>query len=280
MMLNALTIDLEDYFQVSNFEGYIPKQKWHVMPLRIEYSTMKLLDILSQFGVKATFFVLGWIAERMGLLIRKIDAAGHEIASHGYDHRIAYNLTPDEFRDDLVRSKTAIEYAIGKKISGYRATSYSVVRRNIGYLRILAEEGFCYDSSIFPVYHDRYGIPDWDRFPTMIKEGDYAIYEVPPSTYRIGSFNLPIAGGGYLRLFPVRFLAYCIDRINKIERSPAVMYIHPWEIDTGQPKIRISFKKAFRHYNNLDATEEKLTYLLNKFRFGTVSEMLGNERST
>ena len=273
-MLNALSIDLEDYFHVSNFEGYVPRSRWSFMPLRIEESTMKVLKLLSLYRVKATFFVLGWIAERMKSLIREIRSAGHEIASHGYDHRLAYEMSPEEFRADIRRSKSALENAIGERIYGYRATSYSVVRHNFWYLQILAEEGFLYDSSIFPVYHDRYGIPEWDRFPKIVEDNGCTIYEVPPSTFKILGYNLPIAGGGYLRLFPVKFLAYCISKINMNERKPAVIYFHPWELDSDQPRIKIPLLKSFRHYNNLHNTEKKIAHLLKNFSFGTISEII------
>lgn len=274
-MLNALTIDLEDYFHVSNFEGYITRDKWNCMPLRIEESTRRVLDILSSYGVKATFFVLGWIAQRLGSLIREILAAGHEIASHGYDHRLAYNLNPEEFRADIRSSRSAIEDATGQRVYGFRATSYSITRRNLQYLQILAEEGFLYDSSIFPVYHDRYGIPDWGRFPEIVNNKDHRIYEVPPSTFRIFGYNIPIAGGGYLRLFPAHFISYCIRRINTVERKPAVIYFHPWELDTDQPRIKVPFLKAFRHYNSLHKTVDKISYLLKNFGFSSISEVVG-----
>jgi polysaccharide deacetylase family protein (PEP-CTERM system associated) len=279
-MLNALTVDLEDYFHVSNFETCIPKNRWDVLPIRIEESTIKLLDILSAYQVKATFFVLGWIAERLKSLIKKIDTAGHEISCHGYGHRLAYDMKPAEFRDDLRRAKGIIEDAIGRKVEGHRATSYSIVRSNLDYLRILAEEGFSYDSSIFPVHHDRYGIPEWYRFPKMVKKGNYDILEVPPSTFKIFGFNIPMAGGGYLRLLPVQFLSYCINWINKKEGKPAVLYVHPWEFDLDQPRIKISAVKAFRHYNNLQNTEAKVSHLLSTFKFSTVSEILNAERDT
>jgi polysaccharide deacetylase family protein (PEP-CTERM system associated) len=275
MILNALTIDVEDYFQVSNFEKHIPRSRWEFMPLRVEASTAKVLELLSKFKIKATFFVLGWIAERMASLIREIRSEGHEIASHGYDHRLAYEMNPDEFRSDIRSSKSAIEDAIGEKICGYRATSYSIVKSNLSYLQILAEEGFLYDSSIYPIYHDRYGIPAWDRFARVVRYNGCSIYEVPPSTFKILGHNLPVGGGGYLRLFPVRLLSYCINKINMIEGMPAVIYFHPWELDAGQPRIKVPFMNSFRHYNNLESTEGKILHLLNNFKFCRVSDVLG-----
>jgi polysaccharide deacetylase family protein (PEP-CTERM system associated) len=274
-MLNALTVDLEDYFHVSNFEGYIPRNRWNVMPVRIEESTLDVLELLSRHGIKATFFVLGWVAERMKSLIREIRSENHEIANHGYDHRLAYEMSPEEFRSDVRRSKSIIEDAIGERIYGYRATSYSIIRKNLRYLQILAEEGFLYDSSIFPVYHSRYGISNWDRFPKIVNLNGYSIYEVPPSTFKIFGYNFPIAGGGYLRFFPIQFISHCIKKINMIERQPAIIYFHPWEIDYEQPRIKVPFLKAFRHYNNLHNTENKVAYLLKQFKFCQISEIIG-----
>ncbi len=273
-MMNALTIDVEEYFNVSNFEGYIPRSRWCYVPMRIEESTLKILELLSVHGVRATFFVLGWVAERLSSLIREIRSAGHEIASHGYDHRLAYEMNPEEFRKDIQRSKAIIEDITGEPVHGYRATSYSLIRSNISYLRILAEEGFLYDSSVFPVHHDRYGIPEWFRFPAMVSEGGCNIYEVPPSTFNILGYNLPIAGGGYLRLFPIQFLSYCLRKINNVENRPAVVYFHPWELDPDQPRIKLSLSKGFRHYNNLHKTENKISYLLKRFTFGRVIDII------
>jgi len=273
-MTNALTIDVEDYFQVSNFENRVPRGSWDYLPVRLEESVPRILELLERYQVRATFFVLGWVAERMGPLVRSIQQAGHEIASHGYGHRIAYDMDPGEFRDDLRRSKSAIEDAVGVQVTGHRATSYSIVRRNLCYLQILAEEGFLYDSSIFPVYHDRYGIPEWERFPRQVTDQGYPLYELPPSTFRTCGYNLPMAGGGYLRLFPVRLIAYCIRRINEVERKPVVLYFHPWELDPGQPRIKSTLARTFRHYNNIAATERKLAHLLERFRFATMRELM------
>jgi polysaccharide deacetylase family protein (PEP-CTERM system associated) len=273
-LLNALTIDVEDYFHVTNFEGLIGRESWDLMPLRVEESTLKILEILSEHNAKATFFVLGWVAERFGRLVREIKDAGHEIASHGYGHRLAFEMTPDEFRADLRRSKNVIEDAIGERICGYRATSYSFLKSNLWCLKVLAEEGFTYDSSIFPVYHDRYGIPGWDRFPKALHQDGYTLYEVPPSTLRVLGYNLPMSGGGYLRLFPAWFMAGCIRSINRAEKMPAVVYLHPWEFDPEQPRMKTSRLRSFRHYNGLHGTERKVAHLLKNFRFGTISEAI------
>ena len=273
-LINALTIDVEDYFHVTNFEGLIDRGNWDLMPLRVEESTMRALELLAAHDAKATFFVLGWVAERMKRLVREIRDAGHEVASHGYAHRLAYDMTPDEFRADARRSKAVIEDAAGEKVNGYRATSYSFVKGNLWCLKVLAEEGFSYDSSIFPVYHDRYGIPGWDRFPKAVRQDGHTLYEVPPSTLRVLGYNLPMAGGGYLRLFPAWFTAGCIRSINRFEKMPAVVYLHPWEFDPGQPRLKTSRLRGFRHYNGLRSTERKVSYLLRNFRFGSIRQAI------
>jgi polysaccharide deacetylase family protein (PEP-CTERM system associated) len=273
LIKNAMTVDLEDYFHVTAFERHISRKNWGYLPLRVEESVARVLELFSRHNVKATFFVLGWVAERLGKLVQQISTEGHEIASHGYDHRLAYEMDPEDFRDDIRRSKATLEEVVGERVNGYRATSYSITRRNLTCLRILAEEGYRYDSSIFPIYHDRYGIADWERFPKMVSESGTEIFEVPPSTFKLFGQNLPVAGGGYLRLFPVQLLAYCIGRINKVERKPAVIYFHPWELDPGQPHISIPCLSSFRHYNNIAATEAKLDYLLKRFRFCPMGEL-------
>ena len=278
LMKNALTVDLEDYFHVSVFERHISRKYWDYLPVRVEESVAKVLDLLSRHNVKATFFVLSWVAERLGKLVQEIRRDGHEIASHGYDHRLAYEMDPGDFRKDIRRSKATLEDVTGERVNGYRATSYSIIRNNLSYLRILAEEGYRYDSSIFPIYHDRYGIPDWERFPKIVREAGAEICEIPPSTFRVFGQNLPVGGGGYLRLFPVQFLAHCIGKINKVEKKPAVIYVHPWELDPCQPRIKIPPLSSFRHYNNIKNTECKLDYLLNRFRFCPMRELACLER--
>ena len=273
LVKNALTVDLEDYFHVTVFERHIPRSCWDYLPVRAEESVARVLDLLARHNVRATFFVLGWVAERLGKLVREVSEAGHEIASHGYDHRLAFEMSPGDFREDIRRSKGTLEDVTGERVDGYRATSYSILRENLAYLSILADEGFRYDSSIFPVYHDRYGIPDWERFPKMVGEADAEICEIPPSTFRVFGQNLPVAGGGYLRLFPVQFLAYCIGKINRVEQKPAVIYFHPWELDPCQPRIKIPTLSSFRHYNNIAGTERKLAYLLERFRFCPMGEL-------
>ena len=278
-MLNALTIDVEDYFQVNAFEPYIPRESWDSYPLRVADNVARLLDLLDEYGIKATFFVLGWVAERLPQMVRGVQARGHEIACHGYGHQLIYRIGPQLFREDIRRAKGVLEGITGVAVRGYRAPTYSITRESLWAFDLLLEEGFCYDSSVFPVHHDTYGIPDAPRFPYTVERPGGILREFPLSTLPMSflgaTFQLPIAGGGYLRLLPVRLIKWGIDRINRIEGKPAVLYLHPWEIDPGQPRIKAGWKSRFRHYNNLSKTEAKLRYLLKGVRYGTMSEVLG-----
>lgn len=273
-MLNALTIDVEDYFMVSAFADVVKFEEWSKYESRVERNTQRVLDLLDEYGVKATFFILGWIAEHYPELIRKIHCRGHEVACHGYNHRLAYDLSLKEFREDTKKAKALIEDIIGEAIKGYRAASYSIIKRSLWPLDILIEEGFTYDSSIFPIYHDLYGYPEFGRFPQVIKR-DVAgeILEIPLSTIRIFGKNVPIAGGGYLRLFPIRFIEWSIHALNKKEEQPAIIYFHPWEIDPEQPKIYGNSLLTFRHYINIHKSFFKIKRLLNSFRFGPIREI-------
>jgi len=282
--INALSFDVEDYFQVTAFEREVKRGDWESIPPRVAENTRRLLDIADEFAVKATFFVLGWVARRQPRLIREIQGRGHEIASHGYGHELVYRIGPQRFRDDVRLSKTIIEEITGRPVFGYRAPSYSITRDSLWALDILVEEGFRYDSSIFPVHHDTYGMPDAPRFPYTHQLAAGELREFPLTTLPIKitgrQLNLPIAGGGYLRLLPAALIRHGINRINEVEKKPAVLYVHPWEIDPGQPRISAGWKSTFRHYNNLDKTEAKLRYLLESLEFGTMVEVLGLEVSS
>jgi len=283
-MLNALTIDVEDYFQVNAFARNVRRDEWDTFPLRVDRNTRRILDMLDSFSIKATFFVLGWVAERLPALVREIHARGHEIACHGYGHELIYGIGPEPFRQDIRKAKKIIEDICGERIHGYRAPSYSITRQSLWALDILIEEGFSYDSSIFPVMHDTYGIPDAQRFPHLIERSAGKILEFPLTTLplRIAGreYRLPIAGGGYMRLLPARLISKGIGRINKVEKQPAVLYFHPWEIDPGQPRIKSGMKSRFRHYINLDRTEAKLSHLFGRIRFAPMKEVLtGREAS-
>lgn len=277
-MVNALTIDVEDYFQVNAFARHIRREDWDSYPLRVGDNTQRILAMLDEFAVKATFFVLGWVAERLPTLVREIHVRGHEIACHGYCHELVYCIGPDRFRQDIRKSKGILEDICGELVRGYRAPSYSITKQSLWALDILIEEGFGYDSSIFPVYHDTYGIPDAPRFPYHIKRESGSIMEFPLTTYpvRFGKkeYRLPIAGGGYLRLFPACILKEAIHSINSREGQPAVFYFHPWEIDPQQPRIKAGLKSRFRHYLNLSTTERKIREIIGSLPFATMRDSL------
>ena len=274
-MLNALTIDVEDYFMVSAFADIVKFEDWPRYESRVEKNTLRILDLLDEHNVKATFFVLGWVAEHYPKLALEIHNRGHEVACHGYSHRLVYDLSLKEFQEDTKKSKALIEDTIGVGIGGYRAASYSILQQSLWALDILIEEGFIYDSSIFPIYHDRYGYHGFNRFPVNIIRGDRGkITEVPLSTIRLFGKNIPIAGGGYLRLFPVKFVRWAIRSLNEKEAQPAVIYFHPWEIDPEQPRLNGSRRSTFRHYINMDKTFAKISHLLDTFRFGPIKEVV------
>jgi len=300
-IVNALTIDLEDYFQVSGFEDVIPQASWKSFESRVERNTERLLEILADSNVMATFFVLGWVAERHPQLVRCVQAAGHELGCHSYAHRLVYKCTPADFREDTRRAKGVLENLSGQRVLGYRAPSFSVTRKSLWALRVLAEEGFEYDSSIFPIFRDRYGIPSAPRFPFRILLGNGqaalndltpqtlnnstdskdstdsrdSIIEFPPSTIRWLGMTFPVAGGGYLRLFPESVFHRAIQRIVEGDGKPVILYLHPWELDPDQPRIRNgSWLSRFRHMVNLDKTEQKLTGLLGRWRFSSLFNVL------
>lgn len=277
-MINALTIDVEDYFQVNAFANCICQDQWDTYPLRVDGNTRRILDLLDSFSITATFFVLGWIAERLPALTKEIHRRGHEVACHGYRHELVYAIGPERFRADIRRSKILLEDQCGERVNGYRAPSYSITGRSLWALDILVEEGFTYDSSIFPVMHDTYGIPDAERFPHVLQTVAGPLVEFPLTTLplRFGGkeMRLPIAGGGYLRLLPAELVTWGIKRINSREKQPAVLYFHPWEIDPGQPRIKAGMKSRFRHYLNLHRTEVKLTYLFERLKFATMKAAL------
>ena len=273
-VINAMTVDVEDYFHVSVFDGIVPRSRWADMESRVCANTERLLDIFDEFNVRSTFFMLGWVAERHPGLVRDIAQRGHEIASHGYAHRLIYDQTPAAFRDDVRRAKQLLEDAAGCFVAGFRAPSYSVTPRSLWALDVLIEEGYRYDASIFPIRHDRYGIPVSPREPFPIDRSGGSLMEVPGSTVRLGPLNLPIAGGGYFRILPYAWTRWGIARLNAVEHQAAVFYIHPWEIDPEQPRLQAGWLGRFRHYRNLDKTEDRLRALLTDFRFGTVAALL------
>lgn len=274
---NALTIDVEDYFQVAALAEAVRYDDWSSMEYRVEANTDRILGLFDQAGVKATFFTLGWVAERSPQLVKRIAQAGHEVASHGYSHQLIYNQTPDVFAEETRRSKGILEDILGTSVTGYRAASYSITNQSRWALDILAEQGFTWDSSIFPVRHDRYGMPGTPRWPhRLTTDKGYELAEFPLSTLKLPGYTLPIAGGGYFRLFPYWFSRYGLGSINRQGR-PFVFYLHPWEVDPDQPRLDVKWLSRFRHYNNLDVCEERLAQLLSDFRFTTMSQVLESE---
>lgn len=273
-LVNAMTIDVEDYFHVSAFDGVVPRSQWDRLESRVCANTERLLDLFADHNVRATFFVLGWVAERHPALIGRIAAAGHEVASHGFGHRLVYDQTAAAFREDVRRAKAVVEQAAGTAVRGYRAPSYSIVPRSLWALDILIEEGYTYDSSIFPIRHDRYGIPVSGRHAYVIDRKAGRIVEAPATTAQLSGMNLPVAGGGYFRLLPYAWTRWGISRVNAAEQRPAIFYLHPWEIDPDQPRLPAGLMSRVRHYRNLDQTEVRLRRLLNDFSWGTMRSIL------
>lgn len=260
---NALTVDVEDYFQVSALAPHIPRADWERMPCRVERNVALILELLADSGSQATFFVLGWIAERYPRLVRGIHEAGHEVASHGYGHRRATEQSRDEFLQDIDAAKRLLEDITGTAVQGYRAPSFSIGRGNSWAFDCIVEAGYRYSSSIYPVRHDHYGMPDAPRFPYRPRDG---LLEIPIATARLGKANLPAGGGGYFRLLPYAVSRSLIRRVNDVDGRSAVFYFHPWELDPGQPRIAgTSFKTRTRHYLNLRRTEPRLRSLLRDF---------------
>jgi len=279
-MLNALTIDVEDYFQVTSFENVVPRSNWGHVESRVVANTHRLLDLLARHAVNGTFFILGWVADHFPQLVREIHAAGHELASHGYWHNLIYQQTPVEFRNDLRRAKVAIEDAAGQRVTAYRAPSFSIIRRSLWALDILVEEGFTVDSSIFPTNHDRYGIPGAEPRLHRIATSAGSLWEFPLAVKRLGPWSLPVSGGGYFRLYPFSFTRRCLASLNHAGQAFS-FYIHPWELDPQQPRIGgASWISRFRHYVNLSKTERRLERLLASFRFGTMSDVIAEHEKS
>ncbi|MCG7995142.1 MAG: DUF3473 domain-containing protein [Candidatus Thiodiazotropha taylori] len=273
--INAITVDVEDYYQVSAFNKQVTKADWEGYESRVYDNTHRILKIFDENSIKGTFFVLGWVAERNKKLITEISEMGHEVACHGYSHDLVYNQTPDKFLEETRKSKAILEDIIGKPIKGYRAASYSITEKSLWALDILTECGFSYDSSIFPIMHDRYGIPGAKTMPHRLKTAKgNEIIEFPLSTVGIAKRRLPVSGGGYFRLFPYWLSKAGLNRVNRNDQMPFIFYMHPWEIDEGQPKIKSSRLSEFRHYNNIDKFESRLLKLVRDFEFSTVSDVL------
>ncbi len=272
--VNALTVDVEDYFQVEAFADTVCRENWGDWEPRVERNTHRLLDLFARRNVLGTFFILGWVAERFPALVREIAAAGHEIACHSYQHQLIHTQTREQFRADIRRTKSLLENITGNEVVGYRAPTYSITSRTMWALEILIEEGFLYDSSIFPIHHDRYGIPGAERFPHIVHCPSGEITEFPPSTAKVAGLNVPMAGGGYFRLMPYSLFRWGLRRINRHDKQPAIFMVHAWELDPEQPVIAGGKLNTWRHRANLHRTEKRLSNLLNDFRFAPVNEVL------
>jgi polysaccharide deacetylase family protein (PEP-CTERM system associated) len=271
-IINAMTVDVEDYFQVSAFEKTVSRPDWDKIPHRVENNTNRILDQFAENSVKATFFMLGWVAERYPLLIKRIIEEGHELASHGYYHIRATQQTPTEFRDDISKTKKLLEDLAGVEIKGYRAASYSIDAGNLWAIDELAETGHQYSSSIYPIKHDLYGMPEAPRFP--FKHEGSGLLEIPITTVMLGKQKLPCGGGGFFRLFPYSYSRWAINRINNTEKQSALFYFHPWEIDANQPRFKNApWKSRFRHYHNLNKMEARLQRLMQEFSWGRMDQI-------
>jgi polysaccharide deacetylase family protein (PEP-CTERM system associated) len=269
---NAMTVDVEDYFQVSAFDTIVSRRDWDKMPSRLEHNVDRILALFDEHDTKATFFTLGWVAEHRPGVVRRIAAEGHEIASHGYEHTRVTNLDRKQFVKDVTRTRKILEDVGGNSVVGYRAPSFSIGAETLWALDGLLEAGYQYSSSIFPISHDHYGLPAAPRFPFYVAGN--SLLEVPLSTLPMFGRNWPCAGGGYFRLLPLSYSSWALSRINRKELMPAVFYFHPWELDPGQPKIdRLSAKTKFRHYVNLSRFEYRLTEMLKRFRWSTLERV-------
>jgi len=272
---HIVSVDVEDYFMVEAFAGTVSRATWDTWPSRVVTNTKRVLDLFDKYNVKGTFFFLGWVADKYPDLVRDVHARGHELACHSFWHRTVYSLTPNEFREDTRAAKCAIEDAAGIKVIGYRAPSWSITKECLWALDILAEEGFGYDSSIYPIHHDLYGMPGAQRFPyTHHLKENRCLLEFPPTTVRLLGQNLPAAGGGYLRILPLAFTNWVFRRFEEEYRERVVVYFHPWELDPGQPRIRDKWKSRLRHYTSLHRMESRIELLLQSYSFRPFSELL------
>lgn len=271
---NAMTVDVEDYFHAEALAPAAPRERWPELPSRVEASTDRVLELLAERRVEATFFVLGWVAERHPGLVRRIAEAGHEVACHGFSHRLVYRQQPEEFRSETARARGLLQDLSGQPVEGYRAASFSITRRSLWALDVLAELGFRYDSSIFPVHHDVYGMPGTPTTPYRVATaaGD-GLVEFPLTTAPLAGLTLPCAGGGYYRLLPGALSLRLLERVNALGRG-FVFYMHPWEMDPGQPRFPVPLRSRLRHYTKLDAFEGKLGRLLDRFPVGPMRALL------
>jgi polysaccharide deacetylase family protein (PEP-CTERM system associated) len=274
-VINAFSIDVEDYFQVAALAPAVPRESWPTREYRVERNTDVILSLLAERGIRGTFFILGWCGERSPDLIRRIAQAGHEIACHGFSHRLIYEQTPAEFREEARRSKHFLEDTIGAPVTGYRAASFSITKRSLWALDALIDLGFEYDSSVFPIRHDRYGIPGASRdIGPIAAPSGRTIVEFPMSAASFGGVRVPVSGGGYFRLLPYAVTRAGLKQINEQTGQPFTFYLHPWEVDPEQPRLKVKAFSRFRHYNNLHKCEGRLRRLLGEFQFSTMRDVL------
>ena len=274
--VNAMTVDVEDYFQVSAFERHIAPADWERMPQRVERNTSRVLELFADRGVHATFFTLGWVAERFPALVRRIAEAGHEVASHGFDHTRVIHQEPSQFRADVTRTKRLLEDVTGRAVRGYRAATYSIGASNLWALDVLQAAGYRYSSSIYPIRHDLYGMPDAPRFAFRVRAD--GLLELPITSVRALGRRWPCGGGGFFRLFPYAFSSWGLRRVNRTDRQPGIFYFHPWEVDPDQPRIDgIGLKTRIRHYLNLSRMETRLRRLLGDFRWDRMDRVFAVE---
>ena len=272
---HVMSVDVEDYFQVEAFAGSISRSDWERFPTRVEANTHRILDLFDEHGARGTFFLVGWVAERFPSLVREIVARGHEPACHSYWHRTVYSLSPEEFRADTRKAREVIEQVGGVRVLGYRAPTWSITKDCLWALEILAEEGFQYDSSIYPIHHDLYGVPHAQRFAyTHALQGGRQLREFPPATIRLAGCNFPAAGGGYLRIFPLFYTEWAFRHIERKYRQPVVVYFHPWEIDPEQPRLPEKLRSRLRHYTNLRKMVDRLRALLERHSFCPFRDLL------
>ncbi|MGE5548726.1 MAG: XrtA system polysaccharide deacetylase [Solirubrobacterales bacterium] len=272
-IVNAMSVDVEDYFQVQALAGAVERHQWEAMPRRVEANTERILALFERHGITATFFTLGWVAARHPALIRRIVARGHELASHGSEHRRADDQGREAFREDVRTSKRQLEDVSGTAVKGYRAPTFSIGRANLWAFEVLAEEGYAYSSSVYPVRRDFYGMPEAPRF-AFFPLSAHGFEEYPVTTVRIAGRNLPCGGGGFFRLLPYALTRAALRRVNAADRRPAIFYLHPWEIDPGQPRVEgLPWKARFRHYLNLDKTEKRLERLAADFAWDRIDRV-------
>ena len=279
-MKNALTVDVEDYFQVTAFRRQQSIDDWDSLESRLQRNSERILELLSTTGSQATFFALGWVAEKYPRVITQIAECGHKIACHSYEHRLVYEMTPQEFREDTRRAKSLLEDLSGRAVEGYRAPSFSITKDSLWAFEILAELGFTYDSSIFPIEHPNYGMPHSPRAPFLVETRSGSLVEFPMPTLELAGRRSPLAGGAYLRLLPYVFTRWGIRFLNEQENLPVCVYIHPWELDPEQPRMGGTPSARLRHYLGLRGTEEKLRRLLRDFRFCSLESLVGQLRLT